>query len=85
MNEQQYIQRINQLEFQLQEQHAHYVALYQASKKLIDAAILYSKTETGAQKKQNFLILKNREQQLKELIYPNTKKSSQAKIEWLGQ
>lgn len=85
MTEQQYIQRISQLEFQLQEQWANYTRLYQSSKNLIDAAIRYSQTKPGSLKKQNFLILKNYEQQLKELFYPNTKKSSQAKIEWLGQ
>lgn len=85
MNEQQYIQRINQLEFQLQEQQAHYARLYQTSKALIDAAVTYSKTKPGKTKQQTFLILKNCEQRLKQFFYPNTKKSSQAKMEWLAQ
>lgn len=85
MNQDQYIQRIQQLEFQLQEQQAHYARLYRTSKALIDAADTYSKTKPGKSKQQQFVILKNRQQQLKELFYPNLKQSSQAKLNWLAQ
>lgn len=88
MNEQQYIQRIQQLEFQYQELLANYTKLYQTSKHLIDAAQDYEKYKSMSSQKikaQKFSILHNYRQQLKQIIYPQTKPCNQAKFNWLAQ
>jgi gamma-glutamylcysteine synthetase len=87
MTEQQYIQRIHQLEFALQQKQADYALLHKKTKALIDAAIEFEKTPKSKEdlKKEKFYILKKCEKQLKETIYPNTKEPIQAKLDWLGQ
>lgn len=78
---------IQHLEFLLQEEQAKYARLHDLSKKLIDAAIDYERNRNnfGDVKEKKFLILKSREKALRELFYPKTNASNQAKINWLGQ
>lgn len=80
-------EQIQQLQYALQEQQALYKQLYTMAKNLIDAGADYKRHQNAPEKlkQQKFTILKKREQQLKELIYPQTKPSSQAKLNWLAQ
>lgn len=87
MTEQQYIQRIQQLEFQLQQKQEDYRLLHDRAKKLIDAADDYRKNINKSEdiKKAKIAILQKQQKSLKELIYPETKQTYQAKMNWLGQ
>lgn len=87
MTEQEYIQRIKQLEFELQQKTADYVLLHKKAKALVDASINHERTPRNNQKAReaSFAAIYACKKALKELIYPQTKPSYQAKIDWLGQ
>lgn len=81
---QHYIQEIDRLRYQLQEQKIQQAELERMAKAMIDAAEQY-KHASDKDKQQKFIILKNCEKRLREHFYPNKKKTSQATIDWLAQ
>lgn len=79
-----YIQEIDRLRYELQELKIKHAELERMAKSLIDAAVAYKDAKPD-KKQQQFIILKNCEQRLKEKFYPKKKAVSQATLDWLGQ